>query len=551
MKKSRMAIAGLTVLLVLGVSPFAVAQDKPKKAEISILISANPPKVTFDESEYGKQILANQNVTLSIEYVAKDAQAREGLMVASGEFPDLVSPTSNSADNAGMGLFLKNKAFIPLDDLVAKYGTNIKKIYPGNALDKFKKNGKLYFLPTQPGWSNTKIIGGVGYWIQIAVLKDAGYPKITTVAEYFKLLENYMKKNPTINGKNTIAFEFQSDGWKFDSITNTAALAFGYQDDGGFLVDVNGKKATAKLYFGAENDKKNLKFLNEAFSRGLIDPECFVDKFDQFSAKITSGRVLGTKGWGYELNNINSSLSKQGMDERRFIYLPLVWEAGIQEKYANYAIPEQNAGIGITKSAKDPVRIMQFLDSLYSEDNIRLVQWGVKDVDYSVDKNGKYFYTPDQLTVSMDASYSQKKGLRNATNGITGIPSTFVYSDGNIISPILTKEVQTQAYLPIEKEALAAYGVVRRGDLFKWFNPIYGMGWSVNINADPEASKASIKKVDLVTRTVPRIIMDKPTSFDANWKEYTDKLSQINLKAIESYVSMMLTKRLEDGRTGE
>ncbi len=44
-------------------------------------------------------------------------------------------------------------------------------------------------------------------WIQKAVLKEFGYPKIKTLDEYFDLIEKYAKKYPTINGLPTIGFD--------------------------------------------------------------------------------------------------------------------------------------------------------------------------------------------------------------------------------------------------------------------------------------------------------------------------------------------------------
>ena len=45
------------------------------------------------------------------------------------------------------------------------------------------------------------------FFVQKAVLEEAGYPQIHTVDEYFQIIEDYMAKHPEIDGVKTTGFE--------------------------------------------------------------------------------------------------------------------------------------------------------------------------------------------------------------------------------------------------------------------------------------------------------------------------------------------------------
>lgn len=63
---------------------------------------------------------------------------------------------------------------------------------------------------------------GEAFWIQTRVLKWAGYPKITTVDEYFDLIEAYVQANPGHAGqdKNDSRLPCYADDWRFFCLEN-------------------------------------------------------------------------------------------------------------------------------------------------------------------------------------------------------------------------------------------------------------------------------------------------------------------------------------------
>ena len=132
---------------------------------------------------------------------------------------------------------------------------------------------------------------GPAFWIQIAVLKEFGYPKIKTLDEYFDLIEKYVEKYPEIDGQKTIGFIVLTDRGRDWTLRNAPSHLAGAPNDGIVIVDQETKVAgsiSAQRYFKEILQKK----LNEAYNKGLVDPEGFVIDFDQYIQKLASGAVF-------------------------------------------------------------------------------------------------------------------------------------------------------------------------------------------------------------------------------------------------------------------
>ena len=71
---------------------------------------------------------------------------------------------------------------------------------------------------------------GEAFWIQTRVLKWAGYPKITTVEQYFDLIESYAQANPTMpDGTENIPFTILCDDWRYFCLENVPQFLDGFQ----------------------------------------------------------------------------------------------------------------------------------------------------------------------------------------------------------------------------------------------------------------------------------------------------------------------------------
>jgi putative aldouronate transport system substrate-binding protein len=136
-------------------------------------------------------------------------------MIAGGEYPDILELRGNEWIDAG--------ALIPLEGLIEQHGPNIKKHY-AEVWDKMKSaDGHIYYLinfGVFQGLDQNPNYDQAAFWVQKAVLKDAGYPKIATVDQYFDMISAYYKKFPNINGRPTIPFVILCEDWRAFELWN-------------------------------------------------------------------------------------------------------------------------------------------------------------------------------------------------------------------------------------------------------------------------------------------------------------------------------------------
>lgn len=525
----------------------APAEETREPITISAITGLSPTDPKWEDSEIGKQLLEKLNVTLEIEYIVTDAQTKESVLLASGSYPDVIAGSINSQNWIDQG------AVIPLQELYLEHAPNLKAWYDRANQDVLKQwaseDGNTYKLPitSQVAW-NDGFNPGAGFMIQAKVLKEAGWPKIKTLDQYWKLIEDYVAANPTIDGKQTIGYVVKNQAWQFDSVSdNPTQLVFGYHDDGGFL---NQKQPDgtyqARVASGSVEEEKYLRFMTEKFEKGLVDPEGFVEDNQQWQAKMSSGRVVGYFGWWYEMGDVNNALREQGMADREYVMFPLVWEDGIQEKW--YAMSEDSvaSGIMITNTAKDPVRIMQFLDDLSKEENTLLAEWGEEGVDFSVKEDGTRYLTEEQILTRRDKEKATKRGLAGAKVVFPGFGSAHSFADGTPYSPRLLPEYNRMALSDTMKEYLDAYGYDSPGSAYTLFTTDYGFTWSIPVPGDTDAGLAAAQLDALQREMQPKILMGGAANFDKLYAEYKDKLGKIPLDAYHEYLTTEINKRIAE-----
>ena len=107
--------------------------------------------------------------------------------------------------------------------------------------------------------------------------------------------------------------------------------------------------------------------------KGLVDPETFTANKDQYLAKLTSGRLLGFASYIWQVGDAINNLKTAGNDDLRYVSLPIVFDKSITDAYMDPPSFVNNRGLGISVSAKDPERIIQYWDNLLTDENQKLV----------------------------------------------------------------------------------------------------------------------------------------------------------------------------------
>ncbi|MGG4146770.1 sugar ABC transporter substrate-binding protein [Paenibacillus algorifonticola] len=509
---------------------------KVEPFEISFYIGEAGQQPTPDNKVY-KKIKDELGATLNFEFLAGDSEQKLGVMIAGSDYPDVM--TSNTK-------LVTAGALIPLEDLIEQHAPNLKAHYADfwNMM-KDPNDGHIYTLPNYGvynGKVNSTWYSGPAFWIQKDVLKEFNYPKIKTLDEYFDLIAKYKEKYPTIDGSPTIGFEILNNDWRNWGLFNAPQHLIGHPNDGGVVV----KDGVAEIFADKDYSKKYYQKLNEINSLGLLDKETFTQNYDQYMAKLSSGTVLGMFDQHWNFQAAEDSLTTQKKDNRTYVGLPLVYDASTKDYYRDLGALNLNNGFGITVNAKNPERIIKFLDALMTEDWQKTFSWGFVDEDYIVNEKGRFMKTQEQRDNFADATW---KLANKADTLFKFMPKTEgSFSDGNSTDGAAQPEEYQAGLKEFDKEVLAAYGYNSYVDFFSEppANPIYYPAWSIDLVDGSDAKIANTKMNELSSKFLPKAILAKPAEFEQVWSDYTSEIGNTNVKAYEDRINTIIQQRITD-----
>ncbi|UUZ80441.1 ABC transporter substrate-binding protein [Paenibacillus sp. P26] len=494
------------------------------------------------QSPVGKKITELTGVTLNIDYPVGDPKEKIALMAASGEYPDLIFAKNdvNMLVNAG--------ALIDLTPLIEKYGPNIKKLY-GSYLDRLKwsiEDPSIYYLGTY-GVNEQQWEPKDGFMLQHQVVKELNYPSIKTVNDFENAIKSYMEKHPTVNGQPTIGLTLIAEDWRIaQSVTNPALFATGGSDDGEWYIDDKTKKPV--FHYTRPEEKEYFRWLNHMYATGLLDKESFTQKYDQYKAKIASGRVLGLIDSKWQYAEPEQALKQAGKPELTYGMYPVTLNESFKNRNFQNAGYSATLGVSISKSAKDPVAIIKFLDWLCSDEAQILNSWGIEGIHYKIE-NGKRVIPPDVMVArTNDPQFGKKTGI-----GVYGYPFPY-YGDG-VKDPtgqtysIKSEQQIMDSYSAPEKEVLSKYNAKMWRDLFPKASefPVkpWGAAWQINIPQDTDGAVIMKKLQEIVRKRVPEMIMKSPDQFDAIWDAFQNDMDKAGVHKLEAQFEGLLKDRME------
>ncbi|GFN30176.1 ABC transporter substrate-binding protein [Paenibacillus xylaniclasticus] len=509
-----------------------------KPLTISVFYGVQGP-IPNENNKIYKKIKDELGVTLKEEFLVGDIEQKLGVMIAGGDYPDIITANPKLVAAGAMQ---------PLEDLIEQHAPRLKEHY-AKVWEQMKdpEDGHIYWLPNYGVYQGdyvTTWYSGPAFWIQKAVLKEFGYPKPKTLDEYFDLIEKYKEKYPEIDGQPTIGFTTLAYDWRKWPLINVPAHLSGHPNDG--IVVVDHETNVAKAFFATDIDKPYYKKLNEMNAKGLIDKEAFAQNYDQYQAKISSGRVLGMFDQHWNFNNAETALTDAGKIERTYLGIPIVYDESIKDYYLDRPALNLNNGFGITKDAKDPVAILKFFDTLLDEKWMKVLQWGIEGEDYLVDENGK-FYLNEQMRANFNnADWKASNVAQSLHEYMPKLQGQ--YSDGNAAQGAgFQPDEFFAAQKDFDKEVYAAYGAKLPSDLFSPppENRVSYPAWSIDLIEGSPAKIANTKMEELALKHLPKIIMSKPENFESAWEDYVKAMSKVDVKAYEDRINEQLKWRAE------
>lgn len=507
---------------------------------------AVPGSEINDDNEIQQIIADKTGVKVKETWLTgQTAEEAVGMMITGGELPDFI------CGGSGQSQLYDADVLVALDDYLDDY-PNIKNFFTQQQWDQLRQDdGHIYWIPQ---FSNIKGEEKVcthndeAFWIQARVLKWADYPEIRTMDQYFDLIERYNEANPTMeDGTENIPYTILCDDWRYFCLENALQFLDGYPNDGSCIVDP--ETLTVIDYNTTDTAVKYFQKLNEEYQKGIVDPESFTQTYDEYIAKLSTGRVLGMidQWWDFAYT-AGDAIKQAGLDAQGCDYIPLpitIDESVKNQWHCSGGVLNVSDGLAITTSCEDVEAALQFVDDLLSQDIHNLRFWGVEGVDYNVDDNGEFYRTEEQRTRAVDTAY---KASHTCTY------SYFPQYSGTSDDGINANKPDGQANEFFDglnddvKEAFSAYGAETYVDMIgtneapgAWY-PMWS--YSNSFTTDTEGGMAWNKIGEIKHEYLPQVVMAK--DFDAAWAEYMDAYNSCDPGAFIGELQTELDKRMEE-----
>ncbi|MGG1555772.1 ABC transporter substrate-binding protein [Paenibacillus ferrarius] len=339
-------------------------------------------------AEISKYLKDKINVTLDMQVIDWGSWAdKMNLKYASNEVFDITWTTS--WDN-WVGK-IQNKSILPLDDLIAKYGQDAVKVVNPKVMNGIKYNGVTYGMPT-----NKEFAANKGFLVRKDLVDKYKFDLSTVKKpEDMEPFFEVIKKNepgmiPFLSSKGNALFIALQDGMFYgasSSATNLGALDRTTKDLK--LVDIYSDPRYMDM----------LKLANKWYKAGYINKDAAT--LTDFAGTYRSGKVFAFP-----------ETLKPGKD------LEVSQASGQQWVQVEFTKPLITTGsvlgnmLSISRTSKNPERVMMFLNLLYSDKTLlNMIAFGIE---------GKHFVKKDANTIDFPP------GMTAQTSGYSlGAPYMF------------------------------------------------------------------------------------------------------------------------------
>ncbi|MBD3949448.1 extracellular solute-binding protein [Tuanshanicoccus lijuaniae] len=381
LKKVTMLMAAGMVMSSFGTIPAVLAQEEQEYKIATVRWSDwgmdfTNGFVTDSQKDFGVKV--NWDV-----YVNADWADQKAVLMASGDLPDAFLGSNALGDSE----IMQNAAlFLPLEDLIEEHMPNLTaamKAEPKLRAIATAPDGHIYGLPTKLPMRPTV---GNQLFINKTWLENLGLEMPQTFDEFMEVLRAFKAEDANGNGDKNDEIPF--GGGNFDPVYSFIlpfGVRHGYEYD---MTLVDGKPQYTRTM---DQYKQGVAKMHEAFKEGLIDPEIFTQDTSMAEAKrqdTEAARVGVTSGWtadalfGQNSDQYVALPALEGPDGKRYVES--------DPDHLNY---NRNEFL-IMKNTKNPEKLLQWLDTWYTEDASIQNFYGTFGVATEKKEDGTYEVLP-------------------------------------------------------------------------------------------------------------------------------------------------------------
>lgn len=353
--------------------------EVPEKTMEVTFYGAQMSQTDFDKfgTEMDEFLLEKFNLKITRLNFDSDRDERLNLMLASNDYPEILDCIKDDQLRKWVSL----GKIIDLAPLVDKYGPNIEENMGEDLLKRFyDPEGTLYALPDGYG-----ILGVLGFGAQVRLdwYKEVGSPAFSTPDEYYDILKQMVAKRPVNeNGEKVYALSDYIGGFGYTRPYTRLGGYWGLKWDWKENAD-----GTMTYWINTDEGLAFTKWLNKVYREGMLDPDSFIMKYEDWAARMTNNRYAGSLVRVWECMSAGNeswmkTLGDKWNDDMR--YVPYVMKAPEAEMaYLNGLSPMGWGLTAITDKCEQPEAIMKLFDYMNTPMGTRVFGWGVPNLENS------------------------------------------------------------------------------------------------------------------------------------------------------------------------
>lgn len=370
------AMIGTTALTGCGSSDSknTASSESGEKSEELLTLDVYDDQANYQGIQsgwFGKIIKDKFNIELNIiaPNVAGGGDTLFQTRSAAGNLGDIIicgTENGRLKDMVKAGLLMDMSELLEDKDVMKNYGDAI------NTANEIAGQEGVWGLPSEisnqsPEVSADGIEPLVSPYMRWDGYKELGYPEIETLEDWIPVMKELQEAIPeSDSGKKTYALSLFKD-WDGNNMTaakNICSL-YGYSDTGFVLAKADGSDIqditdSDGIYVRA------LRFLFEANQEGLVDPESTTQNYDILSDKYRDGQVL-TSLWSWQGQSYYNTAENKAEGKG---FMPAFIEDSAPYTYGCYSEGRAKVMICVGSQAKEPERVAEFIDWLYSPEGM-------------------------------------------------------------------------------------------------------------------------------------------------------------------------------------
>ena len=336
--------------------------------------------------------------------IIPDVNGAFSTRMESGDLGDIIAFGSNGADYRSAvdkGLLFDWED----EDLLEIYGENILDTMPAalEANRELNSDDCIHGIGHDVAYSATDHGDFSITWdVRWDLYKELGYPEVATLDDMVELFKDMQEICPADSiGNPTYAISAfpDWDGAVVMLVKSLASAYYGYKELGMGLYD----PTDGSLHDPLEEDGpylSALKFFNDLYQNGLLDPDSMTQTYDQMIAKVQRG------GTFFSVFNFMGSMSfntPEHMADGQFM-APLQPSQAVNEMDALSPYGGERIW-AIGAKSDNPERAMELINWMTTPDGVMTNFYGIRGLMWDYDENGGTYFTELGQACQDDPSY--------------------------------------------------------------------------------------------------------------------------------------------------